>query len=211
MTHAYDENLINKSRLTMARMLDTAVNSYGYDLVTFYAMFLGTDISERFGRGDSSVVAGRSGNELAYYVIKENVNSVEMKQQPEYLGRTAEFWTGWAMAYYQWDCGDSFSKIEKYAPIEKVYGMYHLYHEMDISEFLIEMYSLRKEYFKISALKRLRTYAKISQQELAEMTGVPLRTIQQYEQHQKDIKHARVDAVISLSRALHCNIEDILD
>lgn len=46
-----------------------------------------------------------------------------------------------------------------------------------------------------------------SQSELAELTGVPLRTLQQYEQGQKDISHARADYIISLSKALDVDSE----
>lgn len=40
---------------------------------------------------------------------------------------------------------------------------------------------------------------------------VPLRTIQQYEQKQKNINHARADYVIRLAKALYCRPEDLLE
>ena len=46
---------------------------------------------------------------------------------------------------------------------------------------------------------------------LAEVSGVPLRTLQQYEQRQKDIRKANVGYVHQLARALCCRIEDILE
>lgn len=211
MTRAFDDTLLHKSQITLARMLDTAVNGYGYSLEEFYALFLNSDISARYAKGDCAIVAGRSGNELAFYVINEVEPDLEVVPQPGGVDRTAEFWTGWALAYYQWYSGENFARINEYAPIEKIHKMYKIYHEMDVTAFVEAMVDMRSEYFKTSALKRLRTYAGISQKELAEKAGVPLRTIQQYEQHQKDIKHARVDVVINLSKALHCSIEDVLD
>ena len=58
--------------------------------------------------------------------------------------------------------------------------------------------------------KRLRAYAGLSQKELAEKTGIPLRTIQQYEQGQKDLSHACADSVLTLARALYCEVSDLI-
>ena len=53
-------------------------------------------------------------------------------------------------------------------------------------------------------------YAGLSQKELAEKTGIPLRTIQQYEQGQKDLTHASAESVVRLAKALYCGVEDII-
>ena len=53
-------------------------------------------------------------------------------------------------------------------------------------------------------LKRLREQAGLSQRELAEASGVPVRTIQQYEQGQKEIRRAAWETVSRLAAALHC-------
>ena len=79
MAHAYDENLLNKAQITLANMLDTAVNTYGYDLQVFYMLFLKSKYCKRFEKGESSVVAGMSGTELAFYIISEN-EDIEMKE-----------------------------------------------------------------------------------------------------------------------------------
>jgi len=61
-----------------------------------------------------------------------------------------------------------------------------------------------------SQLNRLRLYAGLTQKELSERTDIPLRTIQQYEQGQKDISHARADSIVKLAKALYCNVEEII-
>ena len=40
---------------------------------------------------------------------------------------------------------------------------------------------------------------------------IPLKTIQQYEQRQKNINKARAEYVIRLSRVLQCEPEDLLE
>ena len=50
-----------------------------------------------------------------------------------------------------------------------------------------------------------------SQKELAELTSIPIRTIQQYEQKQKNINNAQTNYVLALSQALSCSPKDILE
>ncbi len=192
----------------MAHMFDKAVSSYGYDLSEFYDMFLDSPYSSRFERGESAVIAGMSGHELAYAVISEYVNE-PIHDHDLSVDRSCEYWMGWSLSYYQWISSRSFKYINSIAPISDLYSMYPKYHEMDISQFVDRINELSDER-KRQTFKRLRKYAGLSQKELADKTGVPLRTIQQYEQGQKNLAHARADVVVRLSKALYCNIEDLL-
>ena len=54
-------------------------------------------------------------------------------------------------------------------------------------------------------LKQMRIKNGLSQSGLSKASGVPLRTIQQYEQRQKDLAKARAEYLIALSRALNCD------
>ena len=60
-------------------------------------------------------------------------------------------------------------------------------------------------------LKQLRQRAGLSQSELADASGVPVRTIQQYEQRQKSINKAQAEYLMMLARALHCTAEDLIE
>jgi len=68
---AYDATYLGTARVVLARMLDYAVNVLGYRLASFWALFLANDVSRLFAHGDASVVAGRSGIELARLVVRE--------------------------------------------------------------------------------------------------------------------------------------------
>jgi len=61
-----------------------------------------------------------------------------------------------------------------------------------------------------SRLKRLRTYANLSQNQLAVDAGVSLRQIQLFEQGQRDINKTQGDTLDKLAVALGCKIEDLL-
>ncbi len=65
--------------------------------------------------------------------------------------------------------------------------------------------------YKETNLKRLRQYAGLSQSELAELSKVPLRQIQLFEQRQRNINHTKAVTVLMLARALGCVCEALLE
>ncbi len=213
MMHAYDESYLARARITLAWMFDYAVNGCGYEIETYYGMFLNSDYADRFGRGDCSVVAGLSGVELAQRVIWEKTSCGELPAPVFSLDRSPEYWLGFYLAFYQWYCNLTFSQITEHISIADILRMYQKYHEMDVMHFVVDLEQKRVEYDsqRIARLQEYRKLLGISQRELAERSEVPLRTIQQYEQRQKDINHARADYVIRLSKVLCCRPEDLLE
>lgn len=211
MIRAYDKLYIDHSRVTFASMLDYAVNDLEYELSEFYKLFLKSGIAEKFGSGSPYVTVGKSGIELAHSVLSANGIEYIFKEPVPTFGRSEEYWTGWALAYYQWHTGLSFRQIEKYVPIDRVISLYHPYHEMDISHFVRKMNELYSEAKSDTNLKIRRTRLNFSQNDLAESSGVPLRMIQQYEQRKRDINRARADYVLMLSRSLSCDVADLME
>ena len=189
-------------------MLDFAVYDLEEDLSLFYQKFLQSKICSQFERGESTIIVGKSGVELALDVIGDE--SLAAKYRPA-ANRTPEYWCGWALAYFQWQTNLTFREINNYIPISEVMALYSPYHEMDISQFcdkMLELYNFRKDN---SNLKKLRQDAGISQSELAEISEIPLRTIQQYEQNQKNINAAKAETVIKLAKALNCSVEALME
>ena len=115
------------------------------------------------------------------------------------------------MAYYQWETALHFADIVRYVPIKKAASLYEPYHEMDIRQFCDKMNELRLTAKSETNLKLFRQNVGLSQRELAEQSGVPLRTIQQYEQRQKNINKAQGEYLVMLSRALYCRVEDLME
>lgn len=61
-------------------------------------------------------------------------------------------------------------------------------------------------------LKIMRTGAGLSQRQLSELSGVNLRTIQDYESNGGQvIDKANLRTLLNLAKALDCNIKDILE
>lgn len=60
-------------------------------------------------------------------------------------------------------------------------------------------------------LKELRQAAGLSQSQLAEKTGINVRTLQHYEQGSKVFDHARIDTILKVCLALNCKLEDVIE
>lgn len=62
-------------------------------------------------------------------------------------------------------------------------------------------------------LKEMRQAKGLSQSQLAEKSGLNVRTLQHYEQENspKIFDHARLDTILKCAIALGCKIEDIID
>lgn len=211
MIHAYDKIYLEKARIALGRMLDFAVYDLKYGIEDFFDLFIRSGVAERFESGDFSVLVGMSGVELAYTVLEKSGISCE-RIKPNYtIDRSEEFWTGWALAYYQWETSLKFSEIIRYIPIVEIMALYSPYHEMDIRQFADKMNELYWTAKVETNLKLLRKKAGLSQRELSELSGVPLRTIQQYEQRRKNINKAQAEYLMMLSKALCCGCEDLIE
>ena len=213
MTNAYSELYLDDAMENLGSMVDYAVGECGLLPDEFMNHFISSGIAARFEKGNPKYVAGMSGVELAELVLditNPTGKSSRVTLQVEEKGR--EYWAGWILAYYQWISGKRFEDImENGLPLSKIMSMYIL-HEADVSKFVDEADAIiehaRKE--KQAPLQIIRKARGFTQQELSKASGVSLRMIQLYEQKQNDISKAQVGVVVSLARALGCDVEDLL-
>ena len=197
MTRAYDKVYLDKARTALGRMLDFAVHDLHYSAAEFFDLFISSGVAARFETGDFAVIVGMSGVELAYEVLAQS--GVKRER------------IGWALAYDQWETAMSFAEIVKYVPIEDIMALYLPYHEMDIRQFSDKMNVLYRAAKPETNLKFLRKEAGLSQRELADLSGVPVRTIQQYEQRRKNINKAQAESLVMLSQVLCCEIDALIE
>lgn len=59
-------------------------------------------------------------------------------------------------------------------------------------------------------LKRIRTEQGLTQRNLAEMTGINIRSIQNYEQGKNSLYRASYDRLRKISTALNCEIAELV-
>lgn len=211
MSCAYDEVYLDCAKRVLGRMLDFAVHDLNYSIDEFFELFIKSGIATRFEHGDFTILAGKSGIEVAYEVLEKVQIEIERVTPRFTVNRSEEYWTGWALAHYQWETALSFEEIEKFIPIHYVKALYSPYHEMDIKHFIEKMNDLYREAKPDTNLKTKRKQVGLSQSELAKLSGIPVRTIQQYEQRQKNINKAQVEYLFKLSNALECSVECLME
>ena len=209
--HAYGEDYLELAQKNLGNMLDYAVNSLQYDLKRFYDMFLVSGLSKQFENGNPKYIVGMTGCELAKEVLREIGQDISNVEDEMYLDKSPEYWTGWALAFYQWYSALRFGKIQKAVSVTEVLGMYPTMHEADLMKFVSVMDEKVRAYYTETNLKRIRKLAGYSQSELAQEAGVSIRQIQMLEQHKRDMNKVQLMTAVRLSKALRCSVEDLVE
>ena len=209
--HAYQETYLSKAQASLGDAFDYAINTCEIPGEDFIKFFTASSVSKRMENGEPAFLVGKSGIEIAVDVVLETTGKQLNKDPQEHMGRSREYWIGWAVCYYQWYSARSFSDIFKVLSFEDLQNMYYTLHEADITKFADIVDEKMREHFKDTNLKRIRTVYGCTQAELSERSGVSLRSIQMYEQRNKDINKASVEALYRISKVLGCTIEDLLE
>ena len=211
MTHAYQEIYLSKAQSVMGDAFDYAVNTCAILGTDFVKLYTASSVSKRMENGEPAYLAGKSGIEIVREIVAETKGQELQIEPQECFERSKEYWIGWAIAYYQWYSGRKYSDIFKVLSFEDLQKMYYTLHEADITKFVDIVDSKIKEYFSETNLKRIRAAYGITQAELAKHSGVSLRSIQMYEQRNKNINKASADSMYRLAKALGCTMEDLIE
>ena len=209
--HAYQETYLNNVQTALGDAFDYAINTCKFSGEQFIKLFTASSVSKRIENGEPAIVAGKSGIEITLDIVLETTGKL-LDYEPHYhLGRTPEYWIGWAVSYYQWFSSRSYADIFKVLPFDDLKNMYYTLHEAEITKFTDIADEKIREFYKDTNLKRFRTSYGCSQSELSKLSGVSLRSIQMYEQRNKDINKASADTLYRISKALGCKIEDLIE
>lgn len=213
MMNAYSELYLDDAMQNLGDMVEYAVCDCGYDPDEFFGWFVSSGVASKFEKGNPKYITGMSGVELAEAVLRAtNIRlSGIAPSHPDFKGR--EYWAGWIFAYYQWQSGRRFEDIVADGlTLSTVFGMY-IHHEADNSKFVDSADAIirRNKDARKSKLHTIRKARGFTQQQLSDAAGVALRMVQLYEQKQNDLSKAQVNVVISLAKALGCEVEDLID
>ena len=239
MIRAYDEACLPAACSCLGRMLDYSVYSLRIDADSMMDLFIASGTAALFGRGDIRTIAGMSGIELAYYVLERSALPYERVPARHTVSLSNEYWCGHALAYAQWASGLCFEEIRSLCPAselaadcakERLALLDSLPPDISVADRTGALKRFGDEFAHKTAgrilsavssgggaghadtrLKRLRAINGLSQSALAKASGVPLRTIQQYEQRQKDINKARFEYIVMISAALNCEPAELLE
>lgn len=210
-TRAYQEIYLSKAQAALGDAFDYAINACHIPGSDFVKLFATSSVSRRMENGEPALLAGKSGIEIAADVLLETTGKHPETDPQEHFGRSREYWIGWAVCYYQWFSARSYSDIFSVLSYEDLTNMYCMLHEADITKFVNIADEKIREHYKDTNLKRIRSSYGCTQAELAKRSGVTLRSIQMYEQRNKDINKASADALYRISKVLGCNMESLLE
>lgn len=206
--YAYNKIYLDDAMQTAGAMLDCAVNTLGCPVEEFCARFLSSGIAERFSNGEVSCIAGKSGVELALEVMRLTGKDISECDNKISIS-TPEYWAGWSLAYYQWWSGLSFKQLSRLGiDMSSVISMYNPLHEADLSVFCNRVDEIVKARIDSSPnwVKRLRKLNCVTQEELSEITGVPIRLIRAYEQKTLNTANAETHTIRNLQRGLGVSV-----
>ena len=230
MIHAYDEVLKEEAVGKLGKMLDFSVHSLHMDAANMLALFAASDYSALFERGDIRTIVGMSGIELAYDVLGRCGISYDRVPARHTRGLSPEYYLGCCVADIQYRLCIPFSEILKdfscqdfisnhaAARTDSLASLPLTISQEDRSLGLLDFgkkfaADAVKAYIDSrraaggsntgELLKKARIKNGLSQSALAKAANVPLRTLQQYEQGQKDIGKARAEYIIALASVLN--------
>lgn len=208
---AYRDLYLNEAKRHLGTATDYLVNVCGLPADGVGSLYASSVTAKQFYRGDPLVVAGMSGIELGQRLLLE-IHPGEVPPPPvRTIGKSPEYWSGWALAHFSWYWCATFKWIFARRPLSAIVAKYAVYHEMDISRFLEDFHEELLAVKIESSLRQLRLGAGYSQAELARASGVNVRNIQLYEQGVQDINKASASILAALARPLGCSIEDLMD
>ena len=211
MTHAYRETYLSKAQAALGDAFDYAVNACHISGGDFIKLFTASTVSKRMENGEPALLAGKSGIEIAIDVVLETTGKQLEAEPQEQFGRSRAYWIGWAVCYYQWFSARSYSDIFAVLSYDDLENMYGTLHEADVTKFAEIAEERSREFFKETNLKRIRSAYGCTQAELAKRSGVSLRSIQMYEQRNKDINKASAETLYRIARVLGCTMENLLE
>lgn len=202
MMHAYDKVYLEDAMRNLGGMFDFAVNAAAIPMERFYAMFLSSEESFQFGKGNPKYIAGMSGIELAERIIAQARDSSFLFDRDLCITPSREYWAGWALAYLQWYTARSFAQLNiSGISAPALLQSYDPLHEADITKILEVFLPLLED--SGSRLKKARKQIGLTQETLAEKTGISLRMIRAYEQGSQPLRRAEAGTLLTLAQCLN--------
>ena len=207
--HAYSQLYLSKASRAIGSMLHYAVEAFGMDGADFLYRFIQSGIASYVEEGSPKYIAGKSGLELFLEVIERSSGKIVDTGVIESYEKSPAYWVGWMLTHYQWYSGRTFKAILETISYEELIGLYSTLHEADIEK----SYEVLDAHFTMSEtrLKTTRKLCGLTQEALANESGVSLSTIRAYEQKSKDINKAQFDIVVRLARALKCDVFELME
>lgn len=208
-THAYSQLYLSKASRAVGNMLHDAVLEFDINGTDFLKRFIQSDVAEQFESGNPKYIAGKSGLELFLEVVEKTTGESYNAELIENYERSPEYWVGWVLTHYQWYSGRTFKSIIDTIHYDEIIGLYGTLHEADVQKSyeVLDAHFVNSE----SKLKIARKHCGLTQEALANESGVSINTIRAYERKSKDLNKAQFDIVMRLAKVLKCDVSEFLN
>ena len=184
---------------------------YGHlDLDAFMTIFIRSGVANEIETGNPSYTFGLSGTELVYKIYERSGIKFKKRIPMDENQRLDTYWAGYILAYYQYKTGLTYKYIHEQISIHRIRELYYPLHEASEEKAVSVISKLIKKKY-VTRLQQRRKLLNISQRRLAIMARVNVRTLQEYEVGTKNINKASALTVYNLSKALNCNVKDLLE
>ena len=211
MTRAYSDLYIEEAMSNLADMMDYGVNVLGEEMEQFYSRFLASRVAGQISCGNPKYLC-MPGIRLATLVAKQTgIEAEEVEAVTSVFSE--EYWIGSAMAYLQWYFNMSFQSLHtKGVTASSIVPYCFVLRNEDLSRTVEVAEKMLKEYDKAhTPLKTARKNAGLTQRQLAEQSGVPLRTIRAYEQSRIVGGRASAQGMYNIASVLGCPLDYLLN
>lgn len=131
----------------------------------------------------------------------------DITQKIEYISYNEIEWASMVYGYILGKTNLNFETLFIYLPIQKLYEMFPIYHEMDINKCLTYFNELRN----ISVISIRMKALKITNAELSAATGLSTSSINFLRNRKTDIKKVAFQSAMNLAKALRLSTETLLN
>jgi len=209
--NAYAEKYLDDAMKNLGEAFDYAVNACQLAIDDFWNLFVSSGYAESFGKGNPRLVSGFSGTELVMEILSKTGITADFPEPQTDFDCSPEYWCGWILAYYQWKTGRTFKDVHDNITGKEALKLYTTLHEASEEKFVDTLNRIIANKNAPAKVQQQRKLCGYSQKELAEKSGVNLRTLQQYELKTKDINKASVQTIMALANVLGCRVDDLLE
>ena len=202
MIRAYNEMYLSDVMYNLAALFDIAINAMEIDPNEIAEKFVSSKVASGIESGNPDYISGKSATEMLSEILEKDVpyNQVPLDRSPEY-------WAGWVLAYSQWYLNKPFKELLDAVPLSSLIAKYHPYHEAPeekTAEWIEDNLPVKN---KLTYFRKLR---KLSKKQLADLSGVNIRSINYYEEDRSLLRKAQAETLYALAKTLDCTIEDLL-
>ena len=211
--NAYPEYYLDDAMINLGDALDYSVNSLKMSPNVFTDLLLASGYAVELELGSPAVICGMSGVDLALHICRRTEYPI-----PEYphpipdicYERSPEYWAGWILAYTQWKLTCRYQDLLSCLSADDVIAMYTPFHEAPEDHFVQVISQQMQARKTVNRLQEYRKRMGYTQRELADISGINLRTLQQYETGAKRLNKSAGDQLLHLARVLGCSAEALI-